>query len=256
LYIGLSGEGKSSEGNNGQESSVAGSWSLKYLQSPTMAAALIQDIVTDSSGTKHTTSLAMDGKISPSFSYLLEWKKLQGQPQSDATRTLAGEITGGLAYRSANSNMNSWFVRYKSLLYANKPQSGATPPYTQVSVLAADLSHRLSANSILTATFAEKQTMEKAPNNSGATDCAADVRLTHVGLSLPVGGRYNLELFGRQVWDSLGQSVSGTAAEFMVPVAENLGVSLGVSTLGLDDPDLRSVVVWPKGVYTRLRAVF
>lgn len=34
------------------------------------------------------------------------------------------------------------------------------------------------------------------------------------------------------------------------------GISVGFSTLGLDDPDLRQFAPWTKGFYARVRATF
>ena len=70
------------------------------------------------------------------------------------------------------------------------------------------------------------------------------------GVSLVYGG------YRRALYDDTGAWVLGYAVELVYALSENVGISMGYSTLGLDDPDLRLVAPWPEGVYYRVRVKF
>jgi len=41
--------------------------------------------------------------------------------------------------------------------------------------------------------------------------------------------------------------------EAVYELADGLGIALGTSTFGVDDPDLAAVAPWPEGLYARVR---
>lgn len=50
--------------------------------------------------------------------------------------------------------------------------------------------------------------------------------------------------------------MTGSAVELVYRLTDDIGLSVGTSTLRQDDPYLRLVAPWPEGVYYRIRAKF
>ena len=80
--------------------------------------------------------------------------------------------------------------------------------------------------------------------------------LAQVGAEVALAYRLSIEGYRPALYDDTGAWVLGYAVELVYALSENVGISMGYSTLGLDDPDLRLVAPWPEGVYYRVRVKF
>jgi hypothetical protein len=207
-----------------------------------MQAGIGQEYTIIGGKTVQNTRLNLLGSVGESLYYRLSGYWRNGDaPAEVGRRTLRREISAAVDYRHPG-------LRH-TVLAQFIPRSY---DQSQVTVASIDWGYRLNERLAVSAKLATKS--EGLPNtadNSGIT-----ISLAQLGAEIALGNRYSLELFGRSLMDSVGAKQVGGAVEFVYAITEDIGISVGRSSLGTDDPDLRLVAPWPQGLYYRLRVKF
>jgi uncharacterized repeat protein (TIGR01451 family) len=228
-----------------------GSWRLSYAPDYSgaadataagMQAGIGQEYTIIGGKTVQNTRLNLLGSVGESLYYRLSGYWRNGDAPAEAgRRTLRREISAAVDYRHPG-------LRH-TVLAQFIPRSY---DQSQVTVASIDWGYRLNERLAVSAKLAAKS--EGLPNtadNSGIT-----ISLAQLGAEIALGNRYSLELFGRSLMDSVGAKQVGGVVEFVYAITEDIGISVGRSSLGTDDPDLRLVAPWPQGLYYRLRVKF
>src|SRR5690606_6379019 len=122
---------------------------------------------------------------------------------------------------------------------------GDTPELTQVGIAALDLAQRITPHVTVGAklglvTSGRSWTTEDGDELSFSTR----TYLLQGSVQVPVSERIHLEVFGRQLSDSLGGQRRGAAVELSLGVTEDVAFVIGYGSLGVDDPDLQDVAPW------------
>lgn len=67
---------------------------------------------------------------------------------------------------------------------------------------------------------------------------------------------YDLGLYVRRMWDDNSESHLGGAVELTRRLTDEVGLSIGYSTLSMDDPDMPAQLYWPAGFYLGIKTNF
>lgn len=250
LHLALSGEGRT--GTSGGH--LVAAWNLRY-EWPTVDLRLqAGQQYRRSGGWQQTTHVSGSGSVRGTFTYQLNGWWLTGDDAAiDARRTLRNEWTAAVGLDDLEQSRHTVTAQAIRRSYILPETAGLPRMDSLVYVASLDGAYHVEHHLGITAKLAWKQEENTWRIAGGADSQATTVRLAQLGLEIPVAERFTMELFGRRLWDSTGADVSGYALEWVYRLTDGIGFAVGVSTLGLNDPDLSAVAPWPDGFYARLR---
>lgn len=188
------------------------------------------------------------------FHFRGEW--VDGLAGSATGRQLRSEQSFSLTRGSSLDG--SGFVNLQAVgrSYVAPDSDGFSGEKQDVKLLSAVWAKKMDMGA-LTAQLAWKGSASKWENSDGTeVKAATRIFLAQMGVERPLSESASIELFGRGMTDGNGGNRGGYALEWLLDITEDLAWSVGYSTLGVDDPDLQPVVVWPEGAYFRVRAKF
>lgn len=202
---------------------------------------------------KGRISVAVTGYLDEGVSYEAEANWYFGQQASANRDVLKNELRGALAYRDKVTTEHSILAQYlaRTYLLGNVGDFAATEKTVHAGAL--EWGYTINEDLTVTAQAALKTSKEKS---DGEASQQARIYLAQVGAEYQLNLDYGVGLFARMLKDNLGGAHSGFAVELSRRINEDLSLVAGYSSLALEDPDLASLVDWPKALYLRLRMKF
>lgn len=247
--------GQHSQEVQGDSKQTTAGWSLTYAGSPDHLITFRQELNSPGGSLENTVSVTADGKLNQVLSYQLGgiWHH---KPITEQ-RSIVGELKGSLAFRDYEVNRTTLLSQYLHRVYQTREEETREIEEDQVSVFALDVAHRLAPKLTVSGKIALRHTAinwtesEKFQGQHNNT-----LMLLQGGIGIPLYSKVRLELFTRRLSDSVEQKQSGNAAELWIDISPDLAVAVGISSLGIDDPDLAMLVPWTEGLYYRIQLKF
>lgn len=247
------------EGRRGAEQVESTSiiWTIGFAPSEAFDLSLERKYVREETGDRQLLQATLEGDLEQfGLRYFLKatWHGPDGKPITDG-RSLVDEVRVAFDRRS-DDHRYVLLGQYLSRTYLLENPSGVGRTASRVTVGAIDAAYRFDSGTVLSARYGWKQELSAWKSALDALGVVrSDVAVAQLAVSWPLTERFAMELFGRALWDSIDGRTMGGAAELTYYITD-IGLSVGYSTFGVDDPDLSSVAPWPEGVYYRLRVKF
>lgn len=240
---------------NGSQQRAAASWELCYEPAEDKKLVVGQEYELKGANLATTTRGLWSGTLFTGLTYRLSGFWSDGNlPVSDGRRTLIRNVELAFDYRDTAQSRHAVLGQYVSRTYTQRGQNGFEDSQSDVDMLAIDWAYSLTDRVSLSSKAGWKREQAGWSLAGGGEErYTTDIWVAQLGVELPLSGRFTLESFARALWDSNGAMRSGVAVELVYALTESIGISVGTSTLGVDDPDLRTVAPWPEGLYYRLR---
>ncbi len=254
LNISLSGEHKSNiDLTNKKKITQSGVASINYELFPLMNTSLDFEYFKSNGNHNHKTTLGINGEnLESGIAYYLDstWYNID---QRSNDKKLINEIRGAIAYRETDINRHNLLANFINKKFKNPSTQGLEAHSTEMTVANFDWGYQINDQYQLLTKFAGKQTLDLIESElNDLTVNKSAVYLGQAGINFKINDDYNLKTFGRKLWDSEGNQHAGVAAEVTYSLTDNIGFGIGYSTLGNDDPDLKSVIDWPEGAYLKM----
>lgn len=253
LYAGIAAERTSDSMTGDQE--TATSWRLEYVFSQTLRVHVQQERRDDATGHTAVDRLGFDGRTDAGFSYELNSSWRRGGEQSADGRSVSWELEGNFAYRDLKASKGFAAGQLIRSHYTHGGGAGFPQKNSEMTLVAVEGGYRITPRLTAVGKVVAKHTVTDWEGNMGDS-VWVELGLQQIGVQVDLNDRYNLDVYGRRVHDNFGSESVGYAWELVRMLTGAVGIGLGYSSVGADDPDLRLVADWREGWYIRMRFKF
>lgn len=166
---------------------------------------------------------------------------------------LLNDLRGAIVYRDRLVSSHTFMAQYLSRTYLLKEVAEFAAAKKTVNAAALKWGYVVKDDLTLSAQGAVKQVRESYDDDAISKTA---MYLAQAGAEYRFSEVLAAQLFIRMLGDSLSTTSMGLGVEVSRNVTQGMWAVLGYSSLGISDPDLNTLVDWPRSLYFRLRYQF